>query len=463
MELMVTAVDKKGITELEEVEKLTEEEKEQIALSKDIFHIVFSKISQKCPMLYPFLQVFELTPVKERLRILETDGRHLFYTPERILEYFRSRQLVDLEMQVVHATMHGLLGHFSLRETVQKTDVLDEVMDFSVKRILKQLGYRFFQWDEEEDQEYESYSTGELFQIYSRDQKFKWNTIRWYCPELYGDHKVWNREKEYHTLLQLPDGQKGKEALETLWNSVRELVFGNGITSDGMERTIEARLQGQLPGQNPGSNSTTETAAEANYRSYRALLEELAKERESNHQEEDTIDKMLYNYGFEMYGNIALVEPEEDVESKRLGTLAIAIDTSGSCEGALMRQFLRETKNIIEDLRGRISFEKLVLMQCDMTLQKEEWFESAADLPLEDTFQTYGYGGTSFVPVFERLEELVRDQQESVDGLLYFTDGFGIFPQKKPDYPVIFLMPEESNDRVPVWSRRLVIQEEGKK
>lgn len=74
-----------------------------------------------------------------------------------------------------------------------------------------------------------------------------------------------------------------------------------------------------------------------------------------------------------------------------------------------------------------------------------------------------GGGGTDFRPVFERVEELVRDHVfENLRGMLYFTDGYGVYPKKMPPFETAFIFLEEDyQDReVPPWAIRLVLREE---
>ena len=46
--------------------------------------------------------------------------------------------------------------------------------------------------------------------------------------------------------------------------------------------------------------------------------------------------------------------------------------------------------------------------------------------------------------------------------MIYFTDGYGIYPEKKPDYDVIFAFLNEDPGRMspPAWSMKAVIEEE---
>ena len=59
-----------------------------------------------------------------------------------------------------------------------------------------------------------------------------------------------------------------------------------------------------------------------------------------------------------------------------------------------------------------------------------------------------GGGGTSFRPVFEWLEVNGIEPQS----LVYFTDADGEFPQKEPNFPVIWLV--KGKTKVP-WGQRV--------
>lgn len=58
----------------------------------------------------------------------------------------------------------------------------------------------------------------------------------------------------------------------------------------------------------------------------------------------------------------------------------------------------------------------------------------------------------------------LREQRvfENLKGLIYFTDGYGIYPEQMPDYQVIFAFLGEDENRaaVPSWSLKVVLEEE---
>ena len=52
-----------------------------------------------------------------------------------------------------------------------------------------------------------------------------------------------------------------------------------------------------------------------------------------------------------------------------------------------------------------------------------------------------GGGGTDFIPVIRRMEELNRSGREQPFKLLiYLSDGMGIFPERKPAFDVAFAL-----------------------
>ncbi len=119
---------------------------------------------------------------------------------------------------------------------------------------------------------------------------------------------------------------------------------------------------------------------------------------------------------------------------KGAGTIVIGADSSGSIYAVdhLIERFFAEVGGILEDLRPR----RIVLVWCDAKVQRVDDIEDPADLQAAYYKGSKGGGGTSFVPVFEHIEEMGLD---NVDALVYLTDGDGQFPDREPtDYPVIW-------------------------
>lgn len=114
-------------------------------------------------------------------------------------------------------------------------------------------------------------------------------------------------------------------------------------------------------------------------------------------------------------------------EGQKLDWIAVAVDTSGSISEDELNHFIAEIKAIIS------SYDKVKvkLTFCDAKatpfVELEE-FESEKIKPT-------GGGGTDFVPVFK----LVSKEQDNPLALLYFTDTYGSFPSKAPEYDTIWV------------------------
>ena len=78
------------------------------------------------------------------------------------------------------------------------------------------------------------------------------------------------------------------------------------------------------------------------------------------------------------------------------------------------------------------------------------------------SFQVVGGGNTDFRPAFTYVNQLIKEGSiRHLDGLLYFTDGKGIYPVKKPEYKTAFLfLGAYDETAVPPWAMRLQLEPE---
>ena len=77
-------------------------------------------------------------------------------------------------------------------------------------------------------------------------------------------------------------------------------------------------------------------------------------------------------------------------------------------------------------------------------------------------FQLRGMGGTDFRPVFSYVNRLQKEKKfHRLRGLIYFTDGYGTFPLKKPLYDTAFIFLKEDylDVDVPPWAIKLILDE----
>ena len=132
--------------------------------------------------------------------------------------------------------------------------------------------------------------------------------------------------------------------------------------------------------------------------------------------------------------------------------------------GDLVQRFVTKTYNILRQQENFFTKINLHIIQCDAEVQEDRKITSQKDFDnYLDTMQLHGFGGTDFRPVFQYVDELVRAGAfTNLKGMIYFTDGRGIFPEKKPDYDAAFVFLDDGYDPpdVPVWAIKLVLQSE---
>ena len=122
--------------------------------------------------------------------------------------------------------------------------------------------------------------------------------------------------------------------------------------------------------------------------------------------------------------------------------LVVAVDTSGSIREEEIKQFFSEVNAIKGQIRARIE-----LLCCDVKIAEgfPVIFEAWDDFSFETRVE--GGGGTDFCPVFNWVEK----QDIRPDTLLYFSDGYGTYPDTIPGYPVIWLI--KGKQAVPFGAR----------
>lgn len=197
---------------------------------------------------------------------------------------------------------------------------------------------------------------------------------------------------------------------------------------------------------------------------YRDFLRRFSKLMEEVKVNDDEFDYIYYELGFERYGNMPLIEPLEYQEVQRVRDFAIAIDTSASCSGELVQTFLSKTYEILKESEGFGRRVNVHIIQCDAEVQSDTKIESLDEMKrYGDDFEVRGFGGTDFRPVFAYLDELIeRHEMENLQGLIYFTDGMGVYPTKMPAYDTAFVFVDEMPglQRVPPWAMKVVVDEE---
>jgi len=109
------------------------------------------------------------------------------------------------------------------------------------------------------------------------------------------------------------------------------------------------------------------------------------------------------------------------------GTLAIAVDTSGSIYGETLNAFAAEISAIASELKP----EKVTVLFCDAQIQTVQEFGEGEEIKLEPK----GGGGTMFSPVFEAI----KAWEIQPVALLYFTDLECFDVPEEQSYPTLWV------------------------
>ncbi|MCI5740919.1 MAG: VWA-like domain-containing protein [Lachnospiraceae bacterium] len=196
---------------------------------------------------------------------------------------------------------------------------------------------------------------------------------------------------------------------------------------------------------------------------YRSFLKKFCVLKEEMQVDMDSFDYIFYNYGMELYGNMPLIEPQETKEVHRIEDFVIAIDTSMSCKKELVQKFLEETYSILSQSESFYRRFRIHIIQCDEKVQSDDVITDAKELEqYMKNFQLRGMGGTDFRPVFSYVNRLQKEKKfHRLRGLIYFTDGYGTFPLKKPLYDTAFIFLKEDylDVDVPPWAIKLILDE----
>jgi predicted metal-dependent peptidase len=112
--------------------------------------------------------------------------------------------------------------------------------------------------------------------------------------------------------------------------------------------------------------------------------------------------------------------------SETMGTMAVAIDTSGSIGQHELNTFGAE----IIAIRDHVRPKELIVIYCDAAVNHVDRF-TMEDVP---EFKMHGGGGTDFRPPFRWLDE----HGVQPVSFVYLTDMMGAFPDAPPPFPTIW-------------------------
>ncbi len=273
------------------------------------------------------------------------------------------------------------------------------------------------------------------------------------------DHDGW-----YEPALTAADGVPGRDGGEEKdRRRLQERPSAGRWLETGRAVALDMELFSADWGTKAGTLRRTLASLRRETVSFRDFLRRFAVSDESLSVSDDEFDYIFYTYGLSLYGNMPLIEPLEYREEPKIGDIVLAVDTSASISPGLARQFLEYVFGILFEEKIFAASFRLLLIECDTEIRAETFFTSKAELTAAAEKMTWiGGGGTDFRPVFGRVNELLAEGAfTDLRGLLYFTDGRGVFPAEKPGYDTAFILVESeaAPPAVPPWAMKVVIDE----
>ncbi|MGN0315204.1 MAG: VWA-like domain-containing protein [Fusicatenibacter sp.] len=383
------------------------------------------------------------------VRPLGTDGAALYFHPEALGRLYRSGR-VKVNHAYLHSLIHCLFCHpfpdqkpeeeyWNLACDITAEYILDGLYLPCVHLSASPLRREYFQKLRLE----KKVPTAQ--RMYRRLKENPCDPVLFarlsaeFCVD---DHRFWDLDPKK------PQKQRQKKH----WEDVRERMQTEMETFSKEAASQAETLEEQVRAENRKRYD------------YREFLRKFSVLKEEMQVDPDSFDYIFYQYGMELYGNMPLIEPLETKEVRKVEDFVIVIDTSMSCKGELVRQFLGQTYEVLSESESFLRKINVHIVQCDEKVREDVVIQNQREMQeYLAQFTVKGLGGTDFRPAFEYVSWLVsRGEFTRLKGLIYFTDGKGIYPVRKPVYETafVFLKEDYTDIDVPPWAMKLILDPE---
>lgn len=395
------------------------------------------------------IALFALTPQADgAVRTFATDGKRICFSTEQMLRVFRQNEQF-LSRAYLHAVLHCIFSHLWIggnRDRQLWNTACDIAVEYVIDGLGKPCTKRILSWQRRQMYErLKAQKTGVSAAVIYRmleditGEEGGAGILHSLQQEFYtDDHRYWPQQKDGSVMQGPGEAQKKWEHIA---RQTRLLQEERGRDPDEGEAQLLENL-----------------SVQKSRRSYRDFLRKFAVLQEELHCDMDEFDLNYYYYGLLLYRNLPLIEPLESREVHRIREFVIVIDTSDSTSGALVSGFLKETADILTQSGSFSESSVIRILQCDNQVRSDTRIRGRRELDrFFEAFRLCGGGGTDFRPAFSYVDGLMEQGQiRNLAGLLYFTDGKGIYPKRRPEYKTAFLFLEEYDEAaVPPWAMRL--------
>ena len=401
---------------------------------------------------------------EQQISLMGTDGDALYFQPEALASLFRKGRVL-VNRAYLHSILHCLFGHlwhqkdrdaeyWNLACDIAAEWVLDGLQVRAVHvpgSMFRRSVYRkLASWDRDPDGQQEEYAA--VYSFTATAERIYRILCQMHLPQPRMDELAREFTVDDHRMWRQEDSQNQPDPMRQRWDDIRDRMqtemetFSKEASDDVRSLTDQVEIENR-----------------ERY-DYREFLKKFSVLKEEMQVDMDSFDYIFYNYGMSLYGNMPLIEPLETKEVRRVEDFVIVIDTSMSCQGDLVRRFLEETCSILQESESFFRRINIRILQCDDRIQEDVKITSHEELAAYmKHFTVKGLGGTDFRPAFVYVEELLRRREfTKLRGLIYFTDGYGTFPVRKPDYETafVFLKEDYRDVDVPPWAIRLILAPE---
>ena len=390
---------------------------------------------------------FEMDPA---CRGLGTDGFVIYYHGEYLCDlYRRGRGLVN--RAYLHMVLHCLFCHM---DTMGRRDgrMWNLACDIAAESVIDGLYLKCvhiqtppfrMDWYGRLRQRLQVLNAEGVYKALEEMKLTERQLERLEAEFLVDDHQYWQLP---------PDAPKTGVVRQNQWSNNREKLQTEMETMGNRQDEDTKSLLEQVQVENRSRYD------------YRRFLQKFSVLREEMLVDEDSFDYVFYTYGLSLYGNMPLVEPLESKEVSRIEDFVLVIDTSMSCSGDLVRRFLEETYSVLCQSDSYFKKTNIHIIQCDDQVQQDRRITCRQEMEAYmQEFSIIGQGGTDFRPAFEYVNQMLgRGEFHRLKGLLYFTDGEGIYPVKRPVYDTAFVFVKEqyTDISVPAWAMKVILEPE---
>jgi len=364
----------------------------------------FKETIQKCILqvrkecvFFGALMLFAEVRDTKKIPTAATDGLVLYFNEDFLFSLSSSEQ----NALMLHEVLHMALLHVSRRES-RDPHIWNIAADIVVNDLI-QRNTNF------------KLPKGAII-----DNQFRDKSVEYIYEKLLKDESFKSYKLAIADIATQIEGERSNAVVDTEIANVDEIegywkdkleILKNNYSGDGSD------TQGSLPG---GISQEINSILEPEVDWRHAWWKYVGK----TPADFDDIDRRFIYKGLYLEGLLT-----ESIE------LSVCIDTSGSISGALLDQFIGELQGILRSYPH---------VQCNLYWADTEVYGPYELSKIEDLPSALGFGGTSFVPFFNKVKkDSIQDFMNNNRVSIYFTDGYGDFPDHIPNDPVMWLVSKD--------------------